>query len=682
MTLRPLSTVLIRLIWLCMAPLLLLAVWLEWSHLEELEAKHLREADHHARNFATTIDRLLDVRLRALNMLAVSPLADDPRRWPELYREAQGFHESFGTHVIFADEQHQMLFNTRQPYGTSLPHLPLSKGRSAARLALETGKPQVGDIVQGPVANIPLMALVVPVLRADKPTRLILSNLEASQLQDRIDQLALPEGWSVALQDGTGADIARRSLLGFDSARDVAADHRFVVPLEQSAWSVVLEIPRSSHAELHREALLYLGAILLLALALSLAGGLLAGRRIARQVAALAEPAGDTGTALDIAEIDAARKTLVATAAELAASQQRLQLWGEAFRRAEMGIAISDVRTNTYLVVNPAFARQRGYTEDELVGQSILDTVPADRREELRAKLPSIAAQGHVVFESEHQRKDGSRFPIQVDLTVLYDTDGAPLNRIGFVQDITDRKRVEQALAASQAAELEQQTQTRLAALNLMDDAQAALRLAEQANRALQDSEAYKQTILDSVSAEIAVLDQAGVIVAVNEPWRRFALENGSEPGMPAARTAIGTNYLEICQLSTGPFSDDAPEAHAGILTVLEGRQGSFTLEYPCHAPDRQRWFSMSVTPLGATMQGVVIAHTDITARKTAETELHSRNEVLERFNRATAGREMRMIALKQQVNALARQLGQPQPYPLDFLKADGTPSADPKPQE
>ncbi len=286
------------------------------------------------------------------------------------------------------------------------------------------------------------------------------------------------------------------------------------------------------------------------------------------------------------------------------------------------------------------------------------------------------------MFESEHQRKDGSRFPVQIDLTLLRDESGTPTHCLAFVLDISERKEAEQELAAAQAAELEQQKQARLAALNLMGDAEAARRATEQANRALQDSEAYKQTILDSVSAEIAVLDRDWVIVAVNEPWRRFALENGSEPGMPAARTAVGTNYREICLQSVGYSSDGAREAYAGILAVIEGRQDIFTLEYPCHAPDRQRWFSMSVTPLGATMQGVVIAHTDITARKTAETELHSRNEVLERFNRATAGREMRMIALKQQVNALARQLGQPQPYPLDFLKADGTPSADPKPQE
>ena len=67
----------------------------------------------------------------------------------------------------------------------------------------------------------------------------------------------------------------------------------------------------------------------------------------------------------------------------------------------------------------------------------------------------------------------------------------------------------------------------------------------------------------------------------------------------------------------------------------------------------------------------------DITERNRAEeiarqqtAELQARNEELERFNRATTGRELRVIELKQQVDDLAAQLGRPRPYPLAFLDA------------
>lgn len=66
-----------------------------------------------ARNFVNSTNQHFLARINGLNMLVVSPLADDPRRWPGLYVEAQGFRASFGIHAIFADHERQKLFNTR-----------------------------------------------------------------------------------------------------------------------------------------------------------------------------------------------------------------------------------------------------------------------------------------------------------------------------------------------------------------------------------------------------------------------------------------------------------------------------------------------------------------------------------------------------------------------------------------
>lgn len=69
----------------------------------------------------------------------------------------------------------------------------------------------------------------------------------------------------------------------------------------------------------------------------------------------------------------------------------------------------------------------------------------------------------------------------------------------------------------------------------------------------------------------------------------------------------------------------------------------------------------------------------DLTERLLAEEAAHRqadevlrRNAELERFNRASTGREIEMIKLKQQVNLLAAQLGQKAPYPLAFLDETG----------
>ena len=144
------------------------------------------------------------------------------------------------------------------------------------------------------------------------------------------------------------------------------------------------------------------------------------------------------------------------------------------------------------------------------------------------------------------------------------------------------------------------------------------------------ESDQRFHAILDSVASQVAVLDRDGVIVAVNDVWRRFALENCVQPGKSPANTQVGSNYLDICQASHGASAEGALEARNGILAVLEGRLPIFSLEYPCHSPAEQRWFILSVTPLMMESRGVVIVHTDITERKQFELALASAQEQLQ----------------------------------------------------
>jgi PAS domain S-box-containing protein len=134
------------------------------------------------------------------------------------------------------------------------------------------------------------------------------------------------------------------------------------------------------------------------------------------------------------------------------------------------------------------------------------------------------------------------------------------------------------------------------------------------AELALQAAEDFNRAILDAVNAEVAVLDEAGTIVAVNRPWRQFALDNSATPGRPAPNTGIGVNYLEVCRAARGASADDAMTVHDGILGVLQGKSESFSFEYPCHSPERRRWFLLTATALGGAHRGAVVSHTDISA--------------------------------------------------------------------
>ncbi|WP_434148703.1 PAS domain-containing sensor histidine kinase [Methylocaldum gracile subsp. desertum] len=158
---------------------------------------------------------------------------------------------------------------------------------------------------------------------------------------------------------------------------------------------------------------------------------------------------------------------------------------------------------------------------------------------------------------------------------------------------------------------------------------------------ALQASEALNRAILDSLLEHVAVVDREGNILAVNQAWQRFARENGPQPGTPVPNTDIGANYLKVCRTSSGGVSDDALTAYTGILSVLKGERESFAIEYPCHAPDRERWFVMQVTPLGAPPGAAVISHTNITERKKAEQMLREADQRKTEFL-AMLGHELR----------------------------------------
>ena len=528
---RPLSSFLARLIWLCMTPLLLLAVWLAWDSLRDQEGHHVTEAAHQVRNVAANIDHYLEARIKALNMLATSPLADDPRRWPELYAEARGFKASFGLDVIFADHDRRMLFNTRLPYGSDLPRLPDSKGTTAALRAFETGQPQVGDIVISPIDNkTPLVAVAVPALRQGQSPRLMLSIIETRRFQERLESLSLPADWSIALRDGTGADIARRSPPGFDSVRDVAAEHRLVERSEWAPWSVVLEIPKSAQREGLNRALIFLASAIVLATLLGAVGGVLAGGRIARQVRVMTAPPDGNAEPVDIAEVAAAQAQLVAAhravldrmadakaareeaerqSAELRAKEEQLQLLVD---HAPFAMALFD-RDMRYLAVSQTWLAFFEIVGRDVIGHSHYEIFPNLREEWKEAHRRGLAGEVIGSNSDDFTFGDGRMIWARWEVRPWRASDGGVGGIVIFAEDITQRRAAEDALALA----FEEQKTARLAALNLMADAHAAQLSAEDAADALRKlSMAVEQS-----PESIVITDREARITYVNESFVR-----------------------------------------------------------------------------------------------------------------------------------------------------------------
>ena len=122
----------------------------------------------------------------------------------------------------------------------------------------------------------------------------------------------------------------------------------------------------------------------------------------------------------------------------------------------------------------------------------------------------------------------------------------------------------------------------------------------------------------DSLCDSIAVLDEHGVIVSVNQGWKAFAESNG---GSELLANGVGVDYLAAVRRSAASDSL-AAAALRGSEAVLAGRQTMFTLEYPCNAPGRERWFELHATRLLGAVKGVIFGHRDITAYKLAQGSL------------------------------------------------------------
>jgi len=251
------------------------------------------------------------------------------------------------------------------------------------------------------------------------------------------------------------------------------------------------------------------------------------------------------------------------------------------FENANTGIGLTDAQ-GQIISFNEAFRAMLGYERQALLRMNFADLTDPDDLKMERVFFDEILSgqRNQYRITKRYIASDGHRVWIDISVAAIRDAQGQVTHFIGVVHDITERRQLE----------------------------------------ALQVSEAFKQAILNAVAAEIAVLDHDGVIVAVNEAWRQFGQVNGVEPGKPATGTAVGDNYLVACRQAAARVTDDALQAWAGIRAVLGGRQTSFSMEYPCHSPGQERWFSMNVTPLGEGAQhGAVIAHTDISTRKLHE---------------------------------------------------------------
>jgi len=99
------------------------------------------------------------------------------------------------------------------------------------------------------------------------------------------------------------------------------------------------------------------------------------------------------------------------------------------------------------LEVNDAYCRMSGYGKEELLNMHVQDLVIKERSKNMLNQIKLLQERGQDQFESRHRRKDGIFFDVDIRANYLNIENGRV---VVFIWDITERKRVEEALHESQ----------------------------------------------------------------------------------------------------------------------------------------------------------------------------------------------------------------------------------------
>ncbi|PKP39784.1 MAG: hypothetical protein CVT98_00495 [Bacteroidetes bacterium HGW-Bacteroidetes-15] len=131
-------------------------------------------------------------------------------------------------------------------------------------------------------------------------------------------------------------------------------------------------------------------------------------------------------------------------------NEAELRRWESIFKHTRMGIVLGMAGTESFDLINPAFAQMHGYTVEELIGKPIQVVFAPEEIKRIPEEIKKGFEKGYHVYESWHVKKDGSRFPVLTSITAVKDMDGNPLYRIVNIQDITERFEAEKKLRSEQ----------------------------------------------------------------------------------------------------------------------------------------------------------------------------------------------------------------------------------------
>ncbi|MBI4865634.1 MAG: response regulator [Candidatus Wallbacteria bacterium] len=158
----------------------------------------------------------------------------------------------------------------------------------------------------------------------------------------------------------------------------------------------------------------------------------------------------DLGRAMEAKHQAEVREMNARASLALQASEMR---FGRAFEATPIGMALTHPE-GRFLRTNPALCDILGYSEPELLERTYTDVTHPGDREKARAYLERCRTGPHPgKLEARYVRKDGQTVLGELTVARMHDAEGTYTGDLRIVEDVTERRRVEEQFRQAQKME-------------------------------------------------------------------------------------------------------------------------------------------------------------------------------------------------------------------------------------
>lgn len=133
------------------------------------------------------------------------------------------------------------------------------------------------------------------------------------------------------------------------------------------------------------------------------------------------------------------------------ALHQSEERFRKVFEEGQFGMVLT-TQDLKFFNVNPAFCNMLGYSYEEMTKKTFLDITHPDHRALDKEHVEQLwrGEVDHYKTEKRYIRKNGDVCWANLMVSLIKGYDGKPLNALAMVEDITERKRAEEALVVSE----------------------------------------------------------------------------------------------------------------------------------------------------------------------------------------------------------------------------------------